>query len=479
MTEASETNFSLESLKGFSGNIVQALLGFIGIVLFARILPPLAFGGFYFLLSLIKIADRPLSGIAVAGQKRFSESGSPKDEIMGVIFLSSMAIFVIISAIALLFSDYLIAKSHIDTAPYMIIAIIGSIALFFPFQRLVSAQGKAGRTIWLDALRSVFTLPLQIGFVLLGLGAAGMGWGLAAATLLTVPFTMYSIGTTPSLPTVDTITSIWKFAKHSIPRSAVGKVYDRLDILLLGFIAGTGLVAQYEVALKLTLPAIFLTGAITTGLMPRISNSLTKDIPIHEDIRNSLAYASIFAIPIFFGSLAMSETLIVTAYSEKYAGAGAFLIGLAMYRVFSSQSQVYGSILSGVDRPDLDLKISAAILLFNVIVGIILILAIGGIGVVIATIVAEFLRMAARRRYVVAIVDDVKTVPRELTHQFIAGAVMFLGVEFLSRSVTMDVWYTVGAVVMFGMVLYGTVLTAISPGFRVTLKSVYNDVVGA
>jgi hypothetical protein len=63
----------LEVSKGFLGKVVQAGFGFVGAIIFARVLGPTGFGGFFLLLSLVEISKRPS-----AAWQRPRGRGTPK-----------------------------------------------------------------------------------------------------------------------------------------------------------------------------------------------------------------------------------------------------------------------------------------------------------------------------------------------------------------------------------------------------------------
>ncbi|NIB99456.1 oligosaccharide flippase family protein [Halobacterium sp. R2-5] len=474
---AGNLSLGLEAAKAFSANLIQAIVGFAGTVIFARVLGPTSFGGYYFLLSIIFLINRPIWGFGSAAKKRFSEKNAPRGEIVSAITVINF-ILIAITGTVLLLTNTIKSQSNVPSAELVFLTILGSIIFFFPFQMLIGAKGMPGRSTWLDTLRSVLTLPLQLLFVISGFGAAGMGYGLASATLLTIPVTYYTVGTKPTLPTRETFASLWEFARYSIPGAFVGKAYDRFDILLLGTILTTGVAGHYEVANKLTVPALFLSGAITSGLMPKVSNLQSKSEDPTTDISNALSFASLLAIPIFFGSLALSQKLVVTAYGADYAMAAPYLVGLAFYKVISSQTSVHRSTLSGLDLPRINLKFSTLALLVNVVLGVALVFVIGGIGVVIATIIAEAVQYFGAMYTVKRELPAVEIFPTTFLQQVGAGVAMLFALYGLRGLFVLDSLYSVGLIVGCGAAVYGTVLLVVSPQLRVTLMGVYGDVAG-
>lgn len=477
MSDVGDMDLGRESLKGFAGNATQAVIGFVGTIIFARSLGPTSFGGFYFLLTLATFADRPMRGFVTAAKKRYSEDGAPHAEIIGAIFVVITVVGIPISVVALLGHEFLLAQTTVSNAGFVFVLLLLSLILFIFFQNLVGAAGRPARQIWLDTIRSVLTLPLQLGFVAAGFGAAGMGYGLAGASLIAFAIAYHHLAYAPALPSSETLRSLWAFARYSIPAAIVGKAYNRLDVLLLGFLLTPTAVGYYEVAFKLTLPATFLYAAITTSLMPKVSNLHSREQAVRPDITNALSYASLFAIPLFFGALALPTALVVTLYGPEYRPAAVLLVGLALYQVLGSQSQIYQATLHGLDLPNVGLRIDAVTLVLNTVTGVALIYAYGAIGAVIATVGAEGLRLGLSAYAVQRRVSGISVLPRSLFEQAIAGGVMFLTVEQLSQMIVIASWVSLVSLVGVGAALYVVALMTISQQHRQAVRSLLRDVI--
>ncbi|MFD1571411.1 oligosaccharide flippase family protein [Halorubrum laminariae] len=475
MSDASEIRLGWETTKALVGKFGQAATGFIGMLIFTRVVGKSDFGGFYLLLTLVMIADRPIRGFGQAVQKRWSEDDAPKEEILGSVLVVNTCAILVAGIGALLARDFLVSYTSLEGSPLLFATLFGSLAFFFPFQQMMGAEGWPAKQTWNDTLRSFLTLPLQVVLVVGGLGALGMGYGLAAATLLVVPVAIYFVRVRPSLPSKETIRSLWKYTRYSTPAAVVGKAYDRIDVLLLGFLIGTTSVANYEVALKLTVPALFISGVLSSALMPKISNTISKGGEFVEDITNSVSYVSILAIPIFFGALAIPKPLVVTAFEPRYAEAAPYLIGLALYQAISTQTAIYSQTLAGMDLPNVEFKIRTITLSFNVIIGVALALTIGPIGIVVATVLAESLKYIVSAGCVVRRVDGIDVVPTPLVMQVISGLTMFFVVKLLQRKMLIQSWLDLGTIIGAGALVYGISLFTISPGVRLTAKSVYRD----
>jgi O-antigen/teichoic acid export membrane protein len=245
---------------------------------------------------------------------------------------------------------------------------------------------------------------------------------------------------------------------------------------LLGTVLTTSAVGYYEVSLKLTAPATFVTTAIAGALMPKLSNLHSRGEEVSTDVTNALGYNSILAIPLFFGALPLAHPLVVTIYGSEYSPAAPFLIGLALYRVLSTQRAIYHRTLNGIDRPDLGLRADALTLVFNIVVGVGLISLVGAIGVVVATILSEAIRLIVAFRYVRQQISGISHLPRPLLEQFGSGLVMSGVVAGLAHSLSVTSVFVLLGIVGAGAGVYGGVLAVVSSHFRSTVRSLYRQV---
>jgi O-antigen/teichoic acid export membrane protein len=477
MTEksADDVSLGLEVSKGLVAKLVQGVLGFAGTIVFARVLGPTDFGGFYLLMSVIGIIRRPVSGVTSASQKRFAEVDSPRDEIIGLQAAFNVAYIVVATGGAIVFHDFLRSYTGLSNATVFFVVLASGLMLFSSFQSFLTSIGRVGVQTWIDTVRSVVTFGLQVSLVAIGWGVGGMVFGLVGATVLMIPVTHYYIRVVPSLPSRETVASVWSFARYSLPSTFVGKAYDRFDILLLGFLATPEVAGWYEVSAKLTMPAMFVAGMVSSGLLAKISDLASRGKPMTEDVTNGLAFSSGLSIPIFFGSLAISGPLVVTAYGPAYRQAAPLLIGLALYRVVQTQTDVLVGILQGLDRPDTEMWASLGALAVNIVFGVSLFVAIGPLGVVLATIVAETVRYAYFHQ-VVSKAVTASLLPRAFFEQVAAGGVMFLAVELANGMVGLSNWQPILALVAFGGVVYFTTLTVISSHFRATAWGIADQI---
>lgn len=453
----------------------MAVFAFAGSIVLGRILGPDGYGTFYFLMAIVLFAHNPINGWATACRKRLTESDFPSGEAIGATVLGIAVGTAITLVSAFLLSPIITSHTgNTDSWVYLTVLFVGIISFTASLQ-VLKATKHFGTSTWVEAVRDIVRVILQGGLVISGFGVAGMVGGITVANLLIVPVVFYLIGAKPTVPSKESLLAIWEFARSSIPSGLVGIAQNRMDVLLLGFLVGTEVVGNYEIALKMTMPAMFVAGVAQSGLMGRISNLRSKGEPIVRDIQNNLAYASIIGIPLFFGTLTMAEPLVVTIYSNKFAGAAPFLVGLALFRLLRTQKAILVATINGLDRPDLNLRISTVVFSVNIILGVALLYIVGPLGIVAATIVSEVLAYGTRAYYVGSMIPDLSLLTRPIYEQFASGIVMAIVVYAAREVLPMRFWPMVIVVIGIGGLTYFMMLFTISKSLRTTMRSIVAD----
>lgn len=474
---AGEADFGLEISRGVLAKFTMAIIGFAGSIVFARLLGPGGYGAFYIVLTLVNILDNPVTGWGIACKKRISEADFPTAEALGSGLIGAAILPLVIIPIVYV-GNHVTGLYNLRGlfVPFSVLFV--AICFFAATNRILSARSNFAAAEWSDTLRSLFTTPLQLALVLIGLETAGMVYGLAIATLLTLPYVLYRIDVAPVLPSRESLGSIASYAKYSVPNGFIGTAQSNFDILLLGAVLTSSAVGSYQVAMQLTLAGTFIGAVTSKGLMARVSDHWSRGNrdAVIDDVTNSLGFTSILAIPIFFGAAAMPNSLLVTVFGSQYAGIGSVLVGLALFRVIKMQSRQLTSTVAGLNRPDINTRISAVVLVLNVGLGYILLLEYSIIGVVVATVVSEIVQYGALGYVIKQHLPNVPLFTRPLRHQLLAGTVMFAIVDRFHAVIGVSWWGELGFLIGIGGVVYFITLTALSEPFRVTVRGVFLDI---
>ena len=474
--DADTANLSLgrETAVALIAKFVLAATGFAGVIVFARVLGVEGVGKYYFLLAAAKLGVQVSGGVSNAIKKRVSEVGVDPSEFFGLGLLVHTGLTGVALVVAVVAYPFLQEQIGPFAFALGVVAIVGALGLFSLSNRLYAGIGYPGASFWTDTVRSVVTLIAQVALLVVGWRVLGLMAGLVVATLLTTAGVVVLAKVRPRFPTRETAERVWTFARWSVPNSLLQNTYMRLDVLVLGVIVGNAAVGLYEPALRLTVPAAFIAASIGDSLTVKASGLSSLDREVADDLRNALSYACLFAIPIFFGALAIPRALMGVAYGPEYRAGWAALIGLALFQLFNTYRLPFDKVVSGMNRPDLRFRVSAFTLVINVPLAVALGLKYGLLGVIGATIVSEAVRVGTYLAVAHRLFDQVM-LPRPLFEQFGAGAVMFGLVSALSETVAITGWVTLVGVIGAGAVTYFGVLVAISPHFRLTVRSVLDD----
>lgn len=436
---------------GFIGRVLAAAVAFLGSIAIARTIGDTGYGVYYTLLTFVAILDNPFTGWFHACRKRFTEEGFDTGVAVGAALLG-LGAGILAAVIAILAGYRQFGVLFIASLIY----VCGTV--------LLKSTGNFGKQTWVESGREVLRVGLQIGLVLIIADVWGLIFGILVANLLVIPLIVRYVDVRPRTPTLADLRNIFEYAKSSVPSKLVGTTIGRIDIVLLSVLATSGVVGNYQVAMNITLPAVFLSSIIRTGTMNRVSMESSEDENPTPTIQRSLNFTMIFSIPLAAGALAVGDLVVVTAYSAEFALAGQFIAGLALFRVFESLTMPLMSVIDGSDRPDLVLKYNTVILVLNVLLGVALFWYLGAIGIVYATIVASMTNAGlmwrwVRREYAVTLFSPI------ITRQLISAALMLVIIYVFRQSFQMTV-VNIFAVIALGCVCYFAALFGLSQGFR-------------
>lgn len=440
---------------GVAGRAGTMVVAFVGSVVLARTIGDSGYGQFYFLLAVVSVVDNPFTGWMSACRKRMTEESFSRPEGVGAVLLMIVTSSLIVGVISILIDPFIPQETV-----YVAVLFTGSIS-FIGATKVVKSTDEYSRSYFLDMIRDILRVGLQILFVYIIGDIFGMVFGMFTANIL-IASVLFRFNI--SLPSQKTLRSIFTYAKSSSVEGLIGTVLSKMDILLLGWLTTDAVVGNYQVALNLSMPALALASVIGAGVL----NKVSYDDSINEDssvtIQHAINYASLLAFPILAGAIVFGEIVVVTIYSSQYQVAGTFIVGLSAYRLFHTQNSILTSVINGVDRPDLNLKISVFVLIINLALGLILFISYGPVGFIIATVVGSFLRFAlsyqfVKHKYSISITSD------QIIVQVFASAVMAVVVFSLEKMLDLNVPLIILLLGTAGGV-YFLILYLLSDGFR-------------
>lgn len=470
MRDSRTIGIGREALLSLVSKFSMGVLGFLGTVVFARELGASGLGVYQTAMAAAMVASRLSGGVGTAVRKRVSEVDADAARYLGLGLLAHLGLSVVVLAAVLVFLDPAVAYFGSPEVTFGVVALVVAFGLFEVVNRMYAGAGYPARSSWLDAVRSFLTLVFQLALLWVGLREFGLIAGLAVGTVLSAGVSVVAAGITPRLPTWDVVRRLYDHARWSAPNELLKNVYASSDIIILTAVVGSTSAGLYAAASQLVVPAAFLASSIVSALAVKTSGRHSAGEDVVRDLTNSVAYSGLFAVPMLFGALAMPRALLRTVFGGEFAVAGAALVGMGLFQVWNVYAKPFESVFASVDRPDLVFRVNVVVTGLHLPVAAGAGLVAGLLGVVGATVAAEFVRFCL---YLVLTYRRFETVviPRQPIEQVGSAVVMFLALESVLRIVTVRGWVVLVALVGGGAAVYAAVLFAISPHFRLTLRN--------
>ncbi len=466
-------NLRREVLSGTIAQVLRFVIGFVGTVVMAIILGPESFGGVALVVTLVYFLDQPIEGWAIAAKQRIASGAQSPEIAFGGFLLATTVWLVVIGIGVAMTAGQIQSFTGLEIGPPFVLLVAVTTSVLAGLRSLLAGRGQVGAANWYQTATALTTTPLQVGLVVIGYGALGMLGGLVAGTGVLLPFAVRRVTPRLSHPTRAELLSQWRYARKVIIQIVFGRVYARVDLFLLGTLLSPSSVGHYQVAWKLVLPTAVVTGVAAGGLMTRVASNTGRGESPVDEIEGVLSFASVLAIPAFFGTAVLGRPLLIALFGPAYAPAATLLVGLAAFRVLSTQSVPLVQTLNGLDAVGQTIPIKALGLVINVILGVVLVDRYGAIGVVVATILAQMLVYALLVNAVRSELGAFSPVTLPFVAQLVAGTSMAVGL--LALPLDLEGPWTVAVAVGLGAVGYGAILLGLSAGTRQIALATIDD----
>jgi O-antigen/teichoic acid export membrane protein len=471
MRDTTSLSIGREALLSLFSNFIMAILGFVGTVVFARTIGPDGLGVYRTALAVAFVCEQVSDGVGEAIRKRVSEVDTDPREFLGAGLLIHFVISILLLIILLLAIRP--AASYFGSVPVAlgVGAVIFTLGLFDVMNKTYIGIGYPGRGSWVDTARTLVMLGFQLFLLWLGLEAFGLLVGFAVGTFFTALISAFAAGVVPSVPGVQTFRRIYTFARWSVLNSLVSNLYSSADVIILTAIVGSTATGLYTSAMQLVMPAALLASSIQPSLGVKASGKSSIGQEVTDDLRNSISYSGLFAIPIFFGTAAMPQAIPRTLFGPEFAAAGTALIGMALFQVANVYSSPFAVVINNVGRPDLSLVVAVVVFAVYVPLAVVFARWYGLTGVVAATIIAEVLRLVIYQVFFYIYIGRT-AIPKPPLEQALSAVCMFLTLKLILTFVSIDGFLVMSALVGGGAGVYFAVLFVVSSHFRQTLVHV-------
>jgi len=457
------------TLLHFASQAGKSLAGFLATLAIARFLGPDTLGIYAVAVAMIFWITIPASAFKEAINKRVSE-GLEQEAFLSAGLVWNIALGLAVSLLVVVFAHPVNTYVGANVAELIAILLLGNIGIK-TVQGALEGQKKVAQTGALNTIERILRTGLQIGFILLGLAITGLLLGHAISLFIVSILGFMLFNTGFSWPAKRHFTKLWEFARYSWLGSLKTRSFAWMDTVVLAFFVSSTFIGIYEVAWSLASTLALISISVKTTLFPEMSGlSLADDYDrIHHYLNEGIMFTGVFAIPGFFGALALGPRVLKIYRPEFKAGTLILLILIIARLLAAYEAQMLG-VINAIDRPDIAFRVNTVFILANLILNVTLVglfqrNGVGWYGAAIATAVSSGIALVLSYRALTELIGSLSIPYKETGYQLTASVVMALVVQLLAQITPGNHYLTIG-LVFLGAIVYTIVLLLLSTRIR-------------
>lgn len=451
-------NITDSSARIFISETIISVIGFAGIMFFARELGPVSIGIFFLFQAILNVLTATSDlGIGMAVEKRMSEGNDPGDILATGLLMRVITLLVIVSGILYLreaINQYIGADFALHLAAAAVFAAFGELAI-----SALQGELRVGETAILNLIRQTSWVSIGIVLFFFGFGTTALIYGLLLGVIVMSIWAAKRISTTLGHPSYEYARSIFDFAKYSFMGSIAWQIHNWMDILIIGWLLTQADIGTYEVAWRVAGVTIILSRAIAVAVLPQISaweaTNATKQI--EGLFRDAITPALGLVIPAVFGAVILSREILGVLFGPEYTAGWLVLIVLIAGKLPESIQAIVARYLQGLNRPDLEARATVVATILNLVLNIVLISQFGLIGAAVATTVSYAAGTAIRLRYLSWLIT-IQFPYREISWCVLASVIMAGIVFWLRMSFSINSFLLLSGIIVAGAGVYTAVI---------------------
>lgn len=306
----------------YSANIISKILKFFLVVYAARILGPLNYGVFNYVIYLVGLffmfSDLGIGSFLI---REYQKENINKDKIISLSFLIKFGL-IILGIIIAVTSYFLIKDALVKNILFalVIMMILNNIRDFFVF--LAQANNKMELSGVSNVIETAVTTILGL-FLLFKTNSL---FYFSVAYLFGSLFSLIYIFVVTSkyFPKIKNWSFDLGYAKNllffSLPFAAssiIGFLLS-IDVVMIKWLKNVELVGQYSIGLKIIGLLFIIPNIFTTALYPIFSKFAENKNHLLNILKSSTSYLFMVGIPIFFGGIILADRLIIGFFGGQY-----------------------------------------------------------------------------------------------------------------------------------------------------------------
>lgn len=449
------------SVKLFLMQGGRSILLFLAVVYFARELGANDLGSLFLFQALLGLLTIPADlGVRGALEKRLSE-GRDRDQLLGSALAIKLGLLAAVSV------PIFLAQSHVnqyigtDLVLILILTLV-TFELSHFFIQALRGELRVGETAIIKFAVRFLWVGIGVVLVAFGYGVTGIAAGYAVSGAITAVWGYWRCATAIGRPSLEHAQSLIAYAKFHAISSTGGRIYQWMDIAIIGFFLSQEHVSAYEVSWQVTLLVLLVSKSIGWSIFPQVSQwDADGDLDkIEWAVSKAISFALFFSLPALIGGTLFASEILRYLFGPEYVFGAVVLAVLLVEKVFQSFDDIIESALRGLDRPDLAAITTVITVGVNLVLNPILVVTIGLAGAAVATTVVGVISAALHTHYLgqlVAIEFPFRIVGWYVISASVMGAILAV----VKSTVTITSTPALFAVIGFGAAIYGILAVSI------------------
>lgn len=457
------------SVKLFLMQVGRSLLLFLAVIYFARQLGANELGSLFLFQALLGLLTIPADlGVRGALEKRLSE-GRHREGMLGSALALKLVLLGFVSIFIVLARPYLNRYIGLDLALILVLALV-TFELSAFFVQTLRGELRVGETAVIRFTTRFVWVSIGVILVAFGYGVTEIAAGFIVSGAVTTGWAYSRCDTAIARPSLEHARSLIEYAKFHAISSTGGRVYQWMDIAIIGFFLSQEYVSTYEVSWQVTLLVLLVSKSIGWSIFPQVSQWDTDDEldKVEWAISKAISFALFFSLPALIGGTLFASEILQFLFGPEYTFGAVVLAVLLVEKVFQSFDDIIESALRGLDRPDLAAIATVITVGINLVLNPLLIVTIGFVGAAIATTVVGIISVTLHTHYLsrlVSIEFPSRIVGWYVISSLVMGAVLLVVKSTVSITNVGSLFIVIG----FGAAIYGIL--------AVSIPTVRNDVI--
>jgi len=478
--KSAKLNLWRESIQASISSYLSFIIDILILILLNNYLSIEAVGAYFLILSIVYVMSDFFRGISTAIKKKVSEKpiGEKSSFYWAGIFI--LLLLCVLVAIGLVISYvFIIPYTGYNITQFDLLVIY---ILFFGMCiktlsiDYVSACGLPGRAEIYRMILSKFGTLVLIYFIFNLYHASYQGALIGLSIANIISFVIVFISTPKiKLPTTYTFKQIYDFAKWSIPNYLLNDIYHRYDTLLLGIMVGLASVSYYDTSVRVAAVGFGIAYGLSRSSIVIFSGRDTEGFSIKNLFDKTIGASSLIMIPSLMFFIIYGQEFLTILFGTEYDGAYWFLIGISIQMIMQNYRLQFESLFGGIDKPKITTVASFYTIGINIIIAPVFILIMGGIGVVVSSVISEFLRIAIFQKYIYEKFGEY-SIPKMALIQYPISIFVCIFAYIISTQFT-NIFIKFSIFIIVFMLAYNLILYIICKDYRHIIKSlIYNEI---